>query len=72
MTQSVLEMKKAHKLLNRMDYDLKKVEKGYTNRTLYVNLSDNTIKSKPVTDMMKENLLGQRVWPMVSLECSVE
>ena len=74
MTQSVLEMKKAHKLLNRMDYDLKKVEKGYTNRTLYVNLSDNTIKSKPVTDMMKEKFIGGRgfglwyLWNAVSSE----
>ncbi|HHY04056.1 MAG TPA: aldehyde:ferredoxin oxidoreductase [Thermoanaerobacterales bacterium] len=67
-------MKKAHKLLNRMDYDLKKVEKGYTNRTLYVNLSDNTIKSKPVTDMMKEKFIGGRgfglwyLWNAVSSE----
>ena len=74
MTQSVLEMKKAHKLLNRMDYDLKKVEKGYTNRTLYVNLSDNTIKSKPATDMMKEKFIGGRgfglwyLWNAVSSE----
>jgi aldehyde:ferredoxin oxidoreductase len=74
VTQSVLEMKKAHKLLNRMDYDLKKVEKGYTNRTLYVNLSDNTIKSKPVTDMMKEKFIGGRgfglwyLWNAVSSE----
>jgi len=60
MTGNVMEMKKAHKLLARMDYDLGKVEKGYTNRTLYINLSDNTIKAKPVTQPMKDIFTGGR------------
>jgi aldehyde:ferredoxin oxidoreductase len=60
MAANVIEMKKAHKLLARMDYELGKVEKGYTNRILYVNLSDNTIKSKPVTQQMKDIFIGGR------------
>jgi aldehyde:ferredoxin oxidoreductase len=60
MAGNVMEMKKAHKLLARMDYELGKVERGYTNRTLYINLSDNTIKSKPVTQQMKDIFTGGR------------
>jgi hypothetical protein len=41
--------KQDYKVLAEMDYELGQVERGYTNRTLYVNLSDNTIASKPVT-----------------------
>jgi len=60
MAESVIEMKRAHKLLARMDYELGKVEKGYTDRTLYINLSDNTIKPKPVTQEMKDIFIGGR------------
>jgi aldehyde:ferredoxin oxidoreductase len=60
MTGNIMEMKRAHKLLARMDYELGKVERGYTNRTLYINLSDNTIKSKPVTQQMKDIFTGGR------------
>jgi aldehyde:ferredoxin oxidoreductase len=41
-------------------YPLKKVERGYNNRTLYINLTDNQIKSKPVTDYMKDTFVGGR------------
>ena len=34
------------------------VERGYANRTLYINLSDNTITSKPVTQQMKDIFTG--------------
>jgi aldehyde:ferredoxin oxidoreductase len=46
------------KVLAEMDYELGQVERGYTNRTLYVNLSNNTIASKPVTQEMKDILIG--------------
>lgn len=51
-------MKDAHKVLAEFKYDLGKIEKGYTNRSLYINFSDNRIESKPVTDMMKEKFIG--------------
>ena len=41
-----------------MKYELHEVRKGYTNRTLYINLSNNNIQIKPVTDGMKENFIG--------------
>lgn len=54
------EMKAAHKLLAKYDYELGKVDRGYTNRTLYVDLSQNQIKSKPVSEEMKEIFIGGR------------
>ena len=44
--------------ITSMDYDLKEVDKGYANRTLYINLSENKIEIKPVTDQMKELFTG--------------
>lgn len=41
-------------------YDIPTIDKGYANQTLYVNLSDGTIKSKPVTDQMKDIFIGGR------------
>jgi aldehyde:ferredoxin oxidoreductase len=41
-----------------LDYELKDVDKGYANRTLYINLSDNRIEIKPVTDQMKKLFTG--------------
>lgn len=58
--KSVDELKKAHTLLAELDYDLRPVERGYANRTLYVNLSDNTVKTKPVTQQMKDLFTGGR------------
>jgi len=47
-----------HKLLAEYRYDLGSIEKGYTNRTLYVNLSENNIREKPVTEIMKDKFIG--------------
>ena len=44
--------------LAEFDYELSKLDKGYNNRTLYVNISDNKIASKPVTPKMKEIFVG--------------
>jgi len=41
-------------------YSLRTVEKGYDNRTLYINLANNQIKSKPVTQYMKDTFIGGR------------
>ncbi len=46
------------KVLTNFDYEQKDVEKGYANRTLYINLSENSIEIKPVTDRMKELFTG--------------
>jgi aldehyde:ferredoxin oxidoreductase len=53
-------MRAAHRLLAEYTYDLKPVERGYANRTLYINLSENRIKEKPVTQQMKDLFTGGR------------
>ncbi len=53
-------IREAHQLLARFDYELQPVSRGYAGRTLYVNLSDRTILSKPVTQQMKDVFTGGR------------
>ena len=47
-------------LLAQYDYQLRPVERGYAGRTLYINLNDNIIKEKPVTQQMKDLFTGGR------------
>ncbi|MHC9541600.1 MAG: aldehyde ferredoxin oxidoreductase family protein [Vulcanimicrobiota bacterium] len=60
MEITVQDMKKAHKILAEFPYEKGQVDKGYTNRTLYVNLSDNKVESRPVTENMKNIFIGGR------------
>ena len=52
--------REAHQLLAELSYDLRPVERGYANRTLYVNVGNLTIQSKPVTEEMKRVFTGGR------------
>lgn len=47
-------------ILAEFKYEPRKVERGYNNRTLYVNLSNMQIASKPVSEKMKETFTGGR------------
>ena len=47
-------------LLAEFAYNLRLVERGYANRTLYINLDDNIIYEKPVTQQMKDLFTGGR------------
>jgi aldehyde:ferredoxin oxidoreductase len=47
-------------LLAEYTYQLRPVERGYANRTLYINLSTNTFAEKPVTQQMKDLFTGGR------------
>lgn len=47
-------------LLGEYSYELRAVERGYANRTLYINLEDNRISEKPVTQQMKDLFTGGR------------
>lgn len=47
-------------ILAEFKYKPGKVERGYNNRTLYVNLSSLQIASKPVSEKMKETFTGGR------------
>ena len=58
MTQDIDKIKSGHKLLKEWDYQLKPVDKGYNMRTLYVNISDNTVTEKPVSEEMKMTFTG--------------
>ena len=49
-----------HKTLAQYEYTKNPVERGYANRTLYINISDLTIKEKPVSQKMKEIFTGGR------------
>ncbi|MCJ7697663.1 MAG: aldehyde:ferredoxin oxidoreductase, partial [Thermoplasmata archaeon] len=53
-------IKSAHKVLTTYSYKKGEVNKGYANRTLYVNLSTGVIQEKPVTDEMKKKFTGGR------------
>ena len=55
---NIEKLKSAHKLLGEYKYELGKLEKGYTGRTLYINVGENSIKEKPVTDLMKDKFIG--------------
>lgn len=48
----------SRKLLKDYNYELGMIEKGYTNRTLYVNVGSYDIQEKPVTQLMKEKFIG--------------
>jgi len=50
----------ARRVLAEFAYEPVPSERGYTGQTLYVNLSDDAISAKPVTDVMKEKFIGGR------------
>jgi len=52
------------KQLKQFSYERKPIERGYNNRTLYVNVSDQEIKEKPVTEEMKEKFVGGKGFGM--------
>jgi len=52
------EMKAAHRVLAAFDYEPVELERGYANRTLYINLTENRIESRPVTQLMKDCFIG--------------
>jgi aldehyde:ferredoxin oxidoreductase len=37
----IAELKKAHKLLAEFDYNITAIDKGYTDKILYINLGEN-------------------------------
>ena len=54
----VQELKAQHRLLKEYAYQPGEIDRGYNNRTLYVNLSDKTISEKTVSEEMKEKFIG--------------
>ncbi|MFC2152976.1 aldehyde ferredoxin oxidoreductase family protein, partial [Bacteroidota bacterium] len=54
----IQKMKDAHKLLKEWKYELRPIDKGYNDRTLYINVGSKEIKEKPVSQEMKEKFIG--------------
>jgi len=50
-------MKSRHTLLKEYAYTRGDIDRGYNNRTLYVNLSENSVAEKPVSEEMKEKFI---------------
>ena len=62
MTLSVMNesTKTSRTILKTYDYSLQPVQRGYADRTLYINLSNQLIYEKPVTQQMKDLFTGGR------------
>ena len=56
----IKEMRLNHRVLAEYRYEPAEVVLGYSNQTLYINLDDNTIAAKPVTQQMKDIFIGGR------------
>ncbi len=52
------ELMEGRGLVSELRYPIKDIERGYANRTLYVNVGDGTITEKPVTQFMKDKFVG--------------
>jgi len=51
-------IKEKHKLLKEFSYDWVPLDKGYTDKILYVNVGTNEVKEKHVPEEMKEKFIG--------------
>lgn len=51
---------KSHEIVAEYTYEQQPVVHGYANRTLHINLTQNTIEEKPVTQQMKDLFTGGR------------
>ncbi len=58
MNYNIEELKSKHKLLAEYKYELKPIIRGYANRILYINISTNEIKEKPVNEELKKKFIG--------------
>ncbi len=56
--QSIREMRAAHRVLAEMKFDRQELSHGYAGRWLRVDLSNNRIELRPVTQQMKDLFTG--------------
>ncbi len=57
---NIADLKKEHEVLGTFQYPPGKIERGYNNQTLYVNISENKFDIKPVSEQMKKLFVGGR------------
>ncbi|MCK5821171.1 MAG: hypothetical protein KAH17_04775, partial [Bacteroidales bacterium] len=60
----IKEIKGAHKVLAELNYEVVALEKGYTDKILYVNVSDNSFNIKDVDPKMKDKFIGGKGYGM--------
>lgn len=58
MSVSLQKMRDAHKVLATLEYEPVRLERGYANRWLYVNVETREIRIEPVTQQMKDLFTG--------------
>ncbi|MDD4402690.1 MAG: aldehyde ferredoxin oxidoreductase N-terminal domain-containing protein, partial [Desulfitobacteriaceae bacterium] len=61
---SVEELKAKHVKLLESSFEPKKIHRGYADRSLYVNLTTNKVKVKPISEEMKNKFIGGRGYGM--------
>ena len=64
----VAEMRNAHEILAEFRYEPGAIHRGYTNRTIRFDISNNTIEEHPVTQQMKDLWIGGKgfdLWLML-------
>lgn len=54
----IKKLKAEQKLLKEWSYDWHPIERGYNNRTLYINVGSNEVSEKPVSQEMKDKFVG--------------
>lgn len=72
ITATIEQLKQAHTLLAEYSYELRRADRGYANRTLYINLNENRVEEKAVTQEMKEVFTGGRGFALWLLWNAVE
>jgi len=55
---NIAELKEGRRILKKMDYQHKELERGYTDKILYINVGSNEIREKDVPAQMKEKFIG--------------
>lgn len=61
---NIEELRKTHKKLYEISFEPKEIHRGYADRILYINLSNNEVKVKPVPEEVKEKFTGGRGYGM--------
>jgi aldehyde:ferredoxin oxidoreductase len=56
--KTIEEMRQAHKVLATYSYKPARINKGYTDRRLYINLTKNVIEERAIDPMVKEKFTG--------------
>lgn len=64
MEMTPQQIRETHRIVAEYRYELRPVVRGYSGRTLYVNLNDHMICSKTVNQQMKETFTGGRGFAM--------